>query len=102
MQTFLPGIRRSQQAPPEDFSNRAGTGDSRNPIHSRQEVLMMVIMKDSAFPWRFNDGENKLKAPNLLAVRVLRDARQIFAQCSKEKALGHQLSWSSPGFCAAC
>jgi len=51
---------------------------------------MMVIMKDSTFPWRFNDGENKLKAPNLLAVRDLRDSRQIFAQCSKEKS-----SWPS-------
>lgn len=48
---------------------------------------MMVIKKDSSFPWRFNDGENKLKAPNLLAVRVLRDARQIFAQCSKKKLM---------------
>lgn len=49
MRTFLPEIRGSQQAPPEDLSSRAGTGDSRNQINSCQEVLMMVIMKDSTF-----------------------------------------------------
>lgn len=60
---------------------------------------MMLIVKDSASPWRFNDGESKPKA---LGVRVLRDSRQIFAQCSKEKAHGHQQSLNSLGFCAAC
>lgn len=59
---------------------------------------MMVIVKDNTCPWRFNDRENKLKAPNLLAVRVLRDTRQIFVQCSKEKALGHQPSQVLQGF----
>lgn len=43
------------------------------------------------FPWRFNDGENKLKAPNLLATRDLRDTRQIFAQCRKKR----KSSWTS-------
>lgn len=69
---------------------------------------MIGIMKDCAFHWRFNDTENKLKA-STLAVRVLRDTRQIFAQCSKKKkrqkkkkTLGHQQSPSSLGFCAAC
>ena len=45
---------------------------------------MIGIMKDCAFHWRFNDTENKLKA-STLAVRVLRDTRQIFAQCRKKK-----------------
>lgn len=45
---------------------------------------MIGIMKDCAYHWRFNDTENKLKA-STLAVRVLRDTRQIFAQCRKEK-----------------
>lgn len=63
---------------------------------------MIGIMKDCAYHWRFNDTENKLKA-STLAVRVLRDTRQIFAQCrKKKKALGHQQSPNSLGFCAAC
>jgi len=45
---------------------------------------MIGIMKDCAFHWRFNDTENKLKA-STLPVRVLRDTRQIFPQCSKKK-----------------
>lgn len=97
MQRFYPGVR-SKQASPEGFSSRAGTGDSRKLIYSCQTVLIMMIVKDSTCPWRFSDGESKLKAPNLLAVRVLRDTRQIFAQCSKEKALGHQPSQVLWGF----
>jgi len=56
---------------------------------------MIGIMKDCAFHWRFNDTENKLKA-STLAVRVLRDTRQIFPQCSKKKKTKKkQDSWTS-------
>lgn len=90
MRAFLLGVR-SQKALPEDFSNRAGTGDWRDWIYSSHGVLMIGIMKDGAFHWRFNDTENKLKA-STLPVRVLRDSRQIFVQCRERKKRNHPKS----------
>lgn len=48
---------------------------------------MMMIVKDSASPWRFNDGENKLKAPNLLASGSLETADKSLLSAAKKKLL---------------
>lgn len=59
---------------------------------------MMMIVKDSASPWWFNDGENKLKAPSLLASGSLETADKSLLSAAKKKLLDISSPWILQGF----
>lgn len=58
----------------------------------------MLIAKDRASPWWFNDGENKLKAPNLLASGSLETADKSMLSAVKKKLLDISSPWILWGF----
>lgn len=58
----------------------------------------MLIAKDRASPLWFNDGENKLKAPNLLASGSLETADKSLLSAVKKKLLDISSPWILWGF----